>query len=572
MANTSPSASLSEGSENSVLHVIDVASGKLLSEAISRAQDADPSWTDDSTGFYFSRLQPMAAGAAAATKFDNQRIYLHRLGSPEAQDLPIFGPDVSTDLALPRNGNVFLSVVPGTGMLLAGQSSGVVETPAYWVRRKPESAWVQVVKHDDGLMDVVFHGSKLFARTKGGASAATSNGRVLTFDLARQTSADAAILLPESTLILSGRTNSGLTTAADALYVFGIRDGLGVIKRIPYDGKQEPAELALPVTGTILGLSSDDRREGFTTAMTSWTVPLLDYLYSPATHRFTDSGLQPRNPADMSSIQSLEVQAKSDDGTMVPLSILYRKDLALDGSHPALLDAYGAYGSSIPAIFDPGLLPWLNRGGIMAYAHVRGGGERGEAWHLAGMKTTKQHTVDDFVVCARYLIAQRYTSPPHLAVSGTSAGGIAVGGFLTQHPELLGAVLYRVGITDLLRSEQRSTGAQNASEYGSVKIEPEFRAMLAISPYAHVEDGTKYPAVLLETGANDPRVTSWMLTKMTARLQAANTSTNPILLRVDFDAGHGIGSGRTQALKLRADEYTFLGSRLGLTGFPPLTP
>jgi prolyl oligopeptidase len=237
--------------------------------------------------------------------------------------------------------------------------------------------------------------------------------------------------------------------------------------------------------------------------------------------------------------------------------------------HPALLEAYGAYGYSISPFYASSLLPWLDRGGVFAFAHVRGGGERGEAWHLAGMKTTKQHTIDDFVACAQYLIDKQYTSPAHLAIEGTSAGGIAVGGFLTQHPELVAAVLYRVGITDILRSEQRASGAENAFEYGSVKIEPEFRAMYAISPYAHVQDGFKYPAVMLETGANDPRVTSWMLTKMTARLQAANASSNPILLRVDFDAGHGIGSNRTQALKLVADEYTFLGWRLGMDGFTP---
>jgi prolyl oligopeptidase len=213
------------------------------------------------------------------------------------------------------------------------------------------------------------------------------------------------------------------------------------------------------------------------------------------------------------------------------------------------------------------MLPWLNRGGVYAYAHVRGGGERGEAWHLAGMKATKQHSIDDFVAAAQYLINQKYTVPAHLGISGTSAGGIAVGGFLTQHPELISAVLYRVGITDILRSEQRATGGQNAFEYGSVSVEPEFRAMYSISPYAHVQAGTSYPAVMLETGANDPRVTSWMLTKMTARLQAANAATpgaNPILLRVDFDAGHGIGSNRKQALELRADEFTFLGWRLGM--------
>jgi prolyl oligopeptidase len=209
----------------------------------------------------------------------------------------------------------------------------------------------------------------------------------------------------------------------------------------------------------------------------------------------------------------------------------------------------------------------LAGGGFSAVAHVRGGGENGEAWHLAGQKLQKQHTIDDFVAATQYLVKEGFTSREHLAIEGTSAGGIAVGGFLTQHPEMVSAVLYRVGITDLLRSEQRATGTANAAEYGSVKIQPEFRAMYAISPYARVAAGTAYPAVLLETGANDPRVTSWMLTKMTARLQAANASDNPILLRVDFDAGHGLGSDRSQALRLKADEYTFLGWRLGMDGF-----
>ena len=253
----------------------------------------------------------------------------------------------------------------------------------------------------------------------------------------------------------------------------------------------------------------------------------------------------------------------------MPLSIVHRRDTPRDGSNPTLLEAYGAYGIALTPSYNAALLPWLERGGIIAVAHVRGGGEKGEAWHVAGMKETKQHTVDDFVACARYLIEQGYTSSEHLGIEGTSAGGIAVGGFLTQRPDLVHAVLYRVGITDLLRSEQRATGTANSSEYGSVKVASEFRAMYAVSPYAQVVDRTAYPAVMLETGANDPRVTSWMLTKMTARLQQANASQNPILLRVDFDAGHGLGSDRNQALQLKADEYTFLGWRLGLKGFAP---
>jgi prolyl oligopeptidase len=558
------------GSENSVLHVVDAASGQLMAESISRAHGADPSWTDDSKGFYFARLQAMSPGAAASTKYDNVRVYFHQLGTGEAKDVPVFGPDLTSDPALPRNGSVGLQVVHGTRMLLAWQVSGVVETRAMWVRRAEGSPWINVIEHKDNVLEIAIHGSYVYAITKGGEKGAVGNGRVMAFDLAKETFAGAHMVLPESGFILSaGRGTTGLRATQDALYVYGFQDGRSGVIRIPYDKENDRMALSLPFSGSVSALAGDVRRPGVTVTLEGWTAPMLIYAYSPQNQQFTDTGLQPRSPVDMSSITVREVLAESTEGTMVPLSILYRKDLQLDASNPTLLKVYGAYGRTLPPSFDPSLLPWLKRGGIFAVAHARGGGERGEPWHVAGMKTTKQHTIDDFVACARYLIQQKYTSPAHLGIEGTSAGGIAVGGFLTQHPELVGAVLYRVGITDILRSEQRSTGAMNAWEYGSVKVEPEFRAMYAISPYAHVQNGAKYPPVMLETGANDPRVASWMLTKMTARLQAANASANPILLRVDFDAGHGRGSDRIQRFKLQADEYTFLGWQLGLNGFDP---
>ena len=555
------------GSENSVLHVVDVATGKLMKESISRAQEGEPSWTDDSQGFYFARLQVMAEGAAASTKYDNMRVYFHKLGSEEASDVAIFGPDVTTDPILPKNGSVAALVVPRTKLLLVSQVSGVVETRAFWVRRAEGGPWIKIVGHEDGVLALDVSGTRAYAMTKGGAAGAIGNGRVLSFDLANETLANAREVVPESNFILSARDGTGLSAAQDALYVYGFQDGISGVIRVPYDRESDRAALSLPITGTVGEVVADVRRPGITVLMEGWTTPKTIYAYSPASKSFADTGLQIRSTVDMSAITSKEVLAKSADGTMIPLSILFRKDLPMDGSHPTLLEAYGAYGITVSPSFDPSLLPWLERGGIYAFAHTRGGGERGETWHQGGTKSTKQHTIDDFVAAAHYLIEQKYTSPAHLAIEGTSAGGIAVGGFLTQHPELVSAVLYRVGITDILRSEQRSTGAMNAWEYGTVKVEAEFRAMFAISPYAHVKDGGKYPAVMLETGANDPRVTSWMLTKMTARLQAANASSNPILLRVDFDAGHGIGSGRAQRLKLRADEYTFLGWRLGMNGF-----
>jgi prolyl oligopeptidase len=195
---------------------------------------------------------------------------------------------------------------------------------------------------------------------------------------------------------------------------------------------------------------------------------------------------------------------------------------------------------------------------VYAFVHARGGGENGVAWHEAARKTTKQRTIDDVIAAARWLVANGYTSPKHLAVVGKSAGGIPAGGALTQAPELFGAALLRVAVTDLLRIELSGGGPANTAEYGSVTREDEFRVLHAISPYANVRDGVRYPAVMLETGANDPRVPPWQLAKMAARLQAASASHRPVLLRVDYDAGHGLGSDRRQQAELLADEYAFL--------------
>jgi prolyl oligopeptidase len=551
------------GSESSTLHVLKSKTGKRLSESISRAQEAEPTWDEDSRGFHYSRLKELAEGARAAEKYEDMRVYHHALGDEPVKDIAVWGPDVNAEPALPKLGQVSVEHLRGTKVLLASQTTGVVETPALW--RRESHGWKQIIGHEDGVLSIAAHGSTLYVISKTGAA----NGVLRRFNAAKDTFADAKVVLPASDLVLTSRGDAGLVAAKDALYVHGTRDGLAVVKRVGYGALTPATELALPAVGSLLGMSADAHKAGITFGLHGWIVSPRIYRYDPTARSFEDTHLQLANPADFSQFSAREVVVESTDGAMVPLSIVARKDVTLDGSNPTLLDAYGAYGIPNSPRFTTTALPWLERGGILAIAHTRGGGERGEAWHLAGMKQTKQHTIDDFIACAQYLIKEGYTSSTHLGIEGTSAGGIAVGGFLTQRPVLASAVLYRVGITDILRSEQRSTGTSNAAEYGSVKIEPEFRAMYAISPYAHVVDSTSYPAVMLETGANDPRVTSWMLTKMTARLQKANAPPNPILLRVDFDAGHGLGSDRIQALKLKADEYTFLGWRLGMKGFDP---
>ena len=338
------------GSENSTLHLVDVATGKLMEESISRAQNAAPSWTDDGKGFYFSRLQVMGPGAAASTKYDNMRVYFHRRGTEEASDVAVFGPDVTTDPVLPKNGHVAVRVVRGSKMLLASQVSGVVETWAFWVRRTDSGPWIKVVGHEDGALAMEIQGSRAYVMTKGGKNGPISNGRVMSFDLTKESFASAHVVVPESSFILSADRGSGLGAAQDALYVYGFQDGVGGVIRVPYDRETERAALSLPIGGTVGAVAADFRRPGIAVVMEGWTTPRMVYGYSPDSLSFSDTGLQPRSPVDMSAIASKEVLAESSDGTMVPLSIVYPKDLQMDGSHPALLEAYGAYGITDLAI------------------------------------------------------------------------------------------------------------------------------------------------------------------------------------------------------------------------------
>jgi prolyl oligopeptidase len=241
----------------------------------------------------------------------------------------------------------------------------------------------------------------------------------------------------------------------------------------------------------------------------------------------------------------------------------------MDGSHPTWLNGYGSYGITLDPTFRPTWLAFLEKGGVLAVAHVRGGGEYGEDWHNSGRMLTKQHTIDDFLACAQYLIENKYTSTPKLAGEGTSAGGITIGGAITQRPDLFAAALIRVGDSDSLRSELMESGPANIPEFGTVKDPDGFKGLFGMDAYQHVKPNTAYPAVLLTTGVNDPRVAPWQAAKMTARLQASTDSGKPVLLRVDYDAGHGMGSTKSQRDIEFADEVAFLMWQFGLAEYQP---
>jgi prolyl oligopeptidase len=301
------------------------------------------------------------------------------------------------------------------------------------------------------------------------------------------------------------------------------------------------------------------------------------YLEPAAWHRWeakpgggtaTKTALARPWPLDFGDAEVVREFAVSRDGTRVPINVIRRKGTKLDGTNPTLLTGYGGYGISQVPSFDPGLRVWLDRGGVWAEANLRGGGEFGEEWHRAGALTAKQNVFDDFLACARHLIAAGYTSPKRLAIEGGSNGGLLMGAALTQAPELFRAVVSHVGVYDMLRVELSPNGAFNVPEYGTVKDESQFRALYAYSPYHRVKDGTAYPAVLMLTGANDPRVDPMQSRKMTARLQAANPSGRPVLLRTSGTTGHGGGTPLTESIAQEVDVWAFLFHQLGV----PVTP
>jgi prolyl oligopeptidase len=266
----------------------------------------------------------------------------------------------------------------------------------------------------------------------------------------------------------------------------------------------------------------------------------------------------------MSDIEASRAFAVSKDGTRIPMNILRKKGIRLDGTNPTILYGYGGYAISETPEYAARYRIWFDHGGVYVDANLRGGAEYGEEWHAAGKLTRKQNVFDDFAACAHWLIDQKYTSPSHLVIMGGSNGGLLMGAALTQHPELFRAVVSYVGVYDMLRVEHFPNGQFNVTEYGSTKDPDQFKALYAYSPYHHVVDGTKYPAVLFLTGDNDGRVDPANSRKMAARLQAATASGLPILLRTSSNAGHGFGTSLNDYIAQEADVYAFMFQQLGM--------
>jgi prolyl oligopeptidase len=322
-----------------------------------------------------------------------------------------------------------------------------------------------------------------------------------------------------------------------------------------------------PFDTAIAQLVADPRRPGALLRVQGWVEAPAIVEVEARTGNLKKTGLQPPSAADFSAIDEVRLYAPGHDGTRIPVTLLYRKTTTLTGDKPTLLVGYGSYGTTMTAAFDATRLAWLERGGIYAVAHVRGGGEYGEAWHASGRKATKINTILDLVSAAEFLVKYGFTNPKRLAILGTGAGGIPVGGAIVRRPDLFAAAVARVPVMDMLRFELGAGGPANVPEFGSTASPEGFDALRVMSAYHHVRDGTAYPAVLLTTGINDARADPWQPGKMAGRLQAATTSGKPVLLRVDFEAGHGPGASRIQQDEELADIYAFLLWQFGDSAF-----
>ncbi|HEU6455000.1 MAG TPA: prolyl oligopeptidase family serine peptidase, partial [Roseateles sp.] len=284
-----------------------------------------------------------------------------------------------------------------------------------------------------------------------------------------------------------------------------------------------------------------------------------------ASGKTSTTSLRQTSPVSFDDVEVVREFATSRDGARIPLNIVRRKDLKRDGTAPLLLNGYGGYNVSMtPRFLGAATRMWLDAGGVFVVANLRGGGEFGETWHAQGALTHKQNVFDDFAAAGRYLVEQGYTSPARMAAIGGSNGGLLMGATLTQHPELFRAVVSTVGIYDMLRVELDPNGAFNVTEYGSVNNPEQLQALYAYSPYHHVQDGAKYPAVFMATGETDGRVNPMHSRKMVARLQAATGSGRPVLLSINAHAGHGIGSSLSIRVNQTADIYSFLFDQLGM--------
>ena len=551
------------GSEDSLLRVVEVDTRKVLPFEIDRTRfNEQLAWHPDGQSFFYARVPEGNSGTKA---YANVRVYRHVLGRETARDEIVFGAGVGGARDVPE------FVFPSLFIPLEGRQAyaiardGVRNEIAVHVADLHDVAaghphWRRIASYEDEVTDIDGWKDDLYLLSHKGAE----RFRVLHVKAAGELRG-AKVVVPEGDSVIRS-----ISLARDALYLRTMVAGVDRLERVPIGllGAKKPEYVRTPFDVAITQLVTDARVPGAVLRIQGF-IDAPHVVQVDARGNIAETKIVPASTADFSAMDDVRLYAPAPDGTKIPVTLFYRKGTQLNRVNPTILSAYGSYGITYDPSFDARRLAWLERGGVIAVAHVRGGGEYGESWHEAGRGERKVNTILDLITVSEFLESYGFTSPARLAIEGTSAGGIPVGGAIVRKPELYAAAIARVPVMDMLRFESMPSGPLNVPEFGSASTPRGLEALRAISAYQQVKDNTAYPAVMLTAGMNDPRVMPWQPGKMAGRLQQASVSGKPVLLRLDEESGHGPGTQRDRSNEELADIYSFLLWQMGEPEFQP---
>ena len=544
------------GSDWEEFRVRDVATGQDRPDHLKWIKFSGASWTKDGAGFFYSRYpEPTEKALTDVNRF--QKLYYHRLGTDQAEDVLVYErpdqPDWGMNAEVTDDGRyAILNVWLGTDR----------RNRVYY--RDLKSAKRPTVKGDVVRLLDDFDASYAFVGSDGSVfyfltDLDAPRKRVIAIDTRHPERGRWREVIPQGPDVLEG-----VQIIHDTFVANSMHDASSRLRLFGLDGRPLK-ELTLPTLGSVGAISGERKDDEMFYAFTSFLYPTTIFRYDFKTGA-TSVFKAPTIDFDPSGYETKQVFYASKDGTRVPMFITHKKGLALDGSNPTLLYGYGGFNISLTPSFSVSNLVWLERGGVYAVPNLRGGGEYGEEWHQAGMLDRKQNVFDDFIAAAEYLIAQRYTSTPKLAIAGGSNGGLLIGAVLNQRPDLFGAALPAVGVMDMLRFHKFTIGWAWVTEYGSADSVAQFPYLYKYSPLHNIHPGTKYPATLVTTADHDDRVVPGHSFKFTATLQAAQAGPAPVLIEIETKAGHGAGKPTSKIIEEQADRMAFLVKNLAVEG------
>ncbi|HEY5799231.1 MAG TPA: prolyl oligopeptidase family serine peptidase [Burkholderiaceae bacterium] len=538
------------GSDWNEWHVRDVATGKDTSDLLKWVKFSSASWTHDSSGFFYSRYDEPTAEAKLSGVNYNQKLYFHKMGTPQSSDVLVYARPDQKEWGFGGN------VTDDGHYLIITISHGTARKNRLYYKdlTQKDAKVVPLMDGFDAQYSFIDNdGPVFYFRTDKDAP----RGRVIAVDTRKPGADQWQVLVPESaeTLLAVGLINKQFVLEY-------LKDARSQVKIVDLKGKAV-REVDLPGIGSVAGFSGKKSDTETFYSYTSFTTPTTIYRYDMKTGK-SSVYRQPKVDFDPNAYETRQVFFTSRDGTKVPMFIVAKKGIKLDGSNPVYLYGYGGFNISLPPSFKVATLTWMEMGGVYALANLRGGGEYGQAWHQAGTKLQKQNVFDDFIGAAQYLIDNKITSPSKLSIGGGSNGGLLVGAAITQRPELFGAALPAVGVMDMLRFHKFTIGWAWTSDYGSPDNADEFKAIYKYSPLHNLKAGSCLPAVMVTTADHDDRVVPAHSFKFAAQAQAVQAGASPVLIRIDTKAGHGAGKPTSKQIELIADEWGFLVKTLGM--------